>query len=234
MEKYVQVSASFHIQNPFGIQSFHFFFFVVVVTVFLQFIDCCLCSLVNILHLSYFHCLLKIHWTKNRCRWLLLEFSYELLWLWEPIDPNMLPNNCMSGLYSWVNSLYSFLNVWGFMFYCISPDLSMLSWIKCICGSNRSKVTTGANFKAFYTLLSKVWCFFFFFLNEKPGARKTEPILLEKRVFGKNRDCALASQLAKKHQWGTCWCAACGIPARTELPSLSKNQSRVPWFRKWN
>lgn len=117
------------------------------VTKFLQFIDYYLYSSANILYLSYFHCLLKIHWTENSYKWL-LEFSFELLWLWEPIDPNMLPNNYVSSLYSWVNSLYGLLNVCVFMFYCISTGLRVLCWIKCTCGSNRSRVTTGDNLKA--------------------------------------------------------------------------------------
>lgn len=74
---------------------------------------------------------------------IILEFRFNLMWFWEPIDLNMLPNNCMSSLYSWVNTLYAFL-----MYEILCFTVYLLCWIKCMCASNRSMVTTGANLKA--------------------------------------------------------------------------------------
>lgn len=60
MEKYVQVSASFHIQNPFGIQSFHFFFLLLLL---LQYF-CSLLIAVSVHWLIFCTCLIFIAYLK--------------------------------------------------------------------------------------------------------------------------------------------------------------------------
>lgn len=185
MEKYVQVSASFHIQNPFGIQSFHFFFLLLLL---LQYF-CSLLIAVSVHWLIFCTCLIFIAYLKftepktdaDDYSWSLVtsccDFENPLIQICSQITA------CQAFIAGLI-PLYSFLNVWGFMFYCISPDL------RCCVELNAYVVQTGPRWqlglilKHFTHYYPKIGVFFFF-LNGKPGARKTEPLLFRKEGIWK-------------------------------------------------